>query len=213
VRQSSQLSLLAECRAVLSDEERVRAERFLRLPDQHLAALSRGFRRLVLGSYLHSDPRSLRFHTGQFGKPALLEDSSGVEFNVSHSGGVLLFAIALRRPIGIDVEQIASTRDTSGVSGVFSEQEQARLQVLAPALHLDGLYHCWTQKEALLKLWGGGLHLPLDDFDVEVDPTREPRLLATRTSRAACSLLAVPVPAGYRANVAVQGASPTLRVF
>jgi phosphopantetheinyl transferase len=57
--------------ALLSPEERARAERIVDERVRVLWTRSRGVLRALLGRYLDRDPRELRFELGPYGKPAL----------------------------------------------------------------------------------------------------------------------------------------------
>jgi 4'-phosphopantetheinyl transferase len=59
----------------------------------------------------------------------------------------------------------------------FSEAETAVFRRLAPSDRLAGFYACWTRKEAFIKAQGDGLHFPLHEFDVSLDPIEPPRML------------------------------------
>jgi 4'-phosphopantetheinyl transferase len=50
----------------------------------------------------------LQFCYSPHGKPALADaDTTGMlQFNLSHSGGVALYAVACERQIGIDIERL-----------------------------------------------------------------------------------------------------------
>ena len=90
-------------RAALSDDERERAARFARPEDGERWAAGRGILRALLAAYTGADSRELRFEAGPHGKPRLAGEER-LRFNLSHSGDVALYAIALEREVGVDVE-------------------------------------------------------------------------------------------------------------
>ena len=103
------------------------------------------------------------------------------QFNVSHSGDLLLIAIAINRAVGVDVEQVRTDVDFDAIAArFFSVAEQRLLAALPQDLKRCAFYSCWTRKEAYLKARGDGLAMPLDTFDVSILPDEEPRLLETR---------------------------------
>jgi len=63
-------------RAILSEEERQRADRLLRVEDQRRSVAGRGILRTLLGRYLGQEPAGLRFLSGKHGKPSLASDST-----------------------------------------------------------------------------------------------------------------------------------------
>src|ERR1700722_9480355 len=76
--------------------------------DRNRFVVARGVLRELLGRYLQQSPESLAFSYGPHGKPALSGEyaSSGLWFNLSHSAGLAVYAIARERNLGIDVEHI-----------------------------------------------------------------------------------------------------------
>jgi len=70
--------------ALLSTDERDRAERFVFDRDRRHFVVCRGALRVALGAYLQCDPMSVRFQYGPYGKPSLASESD-VVFNVSHA--------------------------------------------------------------------------------------------------------------------------------
>src|SRR5438477_256189 len=70
--------------------------------------IARGVLRILLGRYLDVAPTAVRFRYNPFGKPALAQDSGAdaLHFNVSHTDGVALYAVARRRRVGLDLERI-----------------------------------------------------------------------------------------------------------
>ena len=142
--------------------------------------MARGLLRELLGGYLHQSPSSLEFSYGQHGKPLLSGGniSSGLCFNLSHSSGLVVYAIARGRNLGMDVEHVRA--DSAGediARRYFSAQEVSDLQMLPPEARVEGFFHCWTRKEAYLKATGMGLQIPLDSFSVGLLPEKPAQFL------------------------------------
>ncbi|HEY9646598.1 MAG TPA: 4'-phosphopantetheinyl transferase, partial [Chroococcidiopsis sp.] len=101
---------------LLSADEQERAARFYFELDRQRFIASRGLLRQILGRYLDCDPQAIAFSYAERGKPLLMGDFGGdpsgdkapcaVQFNLSHSGAIALYAIGQDRRIGIDIEQI-----------------------------------------------------------------------------------------------------------
>jgi 4'-phosphopantetheinyl transferase len=186
-----------------------------------MARLSRGARRLLLAPYLAEMPDALRFEETPHGKPSVSNRGSRLHFSASHSGEVLVFAIAKGRQVGIDVEQLRPRKGASAVAAHFlSSRERECLAALSAKMRTAAFYRCWTQKEAFVKLLGEGLRCPLDRFDVQVDPKQPPAALVGHVKRGAlarharnCVMASVEVPDGYVGTVAVRGRPPVVRQF
>ncbi|HSK74540.1 MAG TPA: hypothetical protein VK892_22755, partial [Pyrinomonadaceae bacterium] len=56
---------------ILPDDERARAERFRFERDKKHFIVARGFLRIILGKYLKTNPRQLRFEYSKYGKPSI----------------------------------------------------------------------------------------------------------------------------------------------
>jgi 4'-phosphopantetheinyl transferase len=162
--------VLADYRAVLSDDERNRADRFRFENLKRAFAISRGGLRYLLAGYLGNRPGDIAFNYGPRGKPEL-RDSARLRFNVSHSGLIALYAFALDCEVGLDVEQIREIEDYDAIAvRFFSPGEVREFRSLAPSEKLTGFYRCWTRKEAYIKAVGEGLAIPLDRFQVTLLP-------------------------------------------
>lgn len=154
-------------RAVLAPEEQERAARFVRAEDGRRWAHARGILRALLARYLgaDADPRELRFAAGPHGKPELVggaADGPGgghrLRFNLSHSGDCALYAFALDREVGVDVEQPRRPRDTLAIAErVLGAAEAARLRALDPAVREREFLRAWVRYEAVLKCRGTGI--------------------------------------------------------
>ncbi len=156
---------------ILAADERVRAER-LRLPkDQADFILTRGMLRNILSRYLSTGPKELRFRYTKYGKPYLtgLPGVHPLRFNVSHSKGYALFAIASGRQVGVDLEWIQPDFASGEIAErFFTRGEVAALRSLPRHLHNAAFFDYWTRKEAYIKAVGKGLSIPLDQFEVSL---------------------------------------------
>lgn len=147
-------------RALLSAEERERAARFAQPEHGRRWAAARGTLRALLGAYAQADPRTLRFAKGAHGKPALAAGAGAprLRFNLSHSGDVALYALALDREVGIDVELPRRAVDHVAIARrILGEAEAARLQALDPPLREREFLRAWVRWEAALKCRGVGI--------------------------------------------------------
>jgi 4'-phosphopantetheinyl transferase len=198
-------------RKMLSSDESMRASRFHFLRDRERFIASRAVLRSILAAYLADDPRDLTFSYSKKEKPSLgpAHADSGVTFNISHSGGIALFAFAHRREIGVDVEQVRRDFDVEAIARrFFSPREQAELAAFPAEERVDAFFRCWTRKEAYIKATGDGLSLPLTQFDVSLAAGETCALLETRPEASeAGRWLLQEVPGGpeYIAALCVRG--------
>jgi 4'-phosphopantetheinyl transferase len=209
---------IAELKAILLPDEQRRADRFYREIDFRRYVVGRGLLRVLLGRCLRAAPDRLCFEDGPFGKPGLAgEAQARLQFNVSHSGDVILIAIAPGRAVGVDVEHVRPDIALEGIARrFFSQHECASLAALDAPSRPDGFYACWTRKEAYIKARGEGLSLPLRQFDVSVPPDQPARLLKTRPDTAEAqrwTLLDLDVGSGYRAALAVERSGWRLKTW
>ena len=176
---------ISELRALLSLDERARADRFHFEKDQIQFIEARAALRLLLSRYLNTSPAELKFSFGAQGKPALANGHSNndLRFNLSRRDGLALIAITRRREIGVDVELVRVDLPLFEMAEVsFSQSELATLRSLPESLQAAGFYNCWTRKEAYIKARGEGFSFPLKQFDVSLTPGAEARLLEVRRS-------------------------------
>jgi 4'-phosphopantetheinyl transferase len=163
----------------LCGEERQRASRFHFELDRNRFIVGRGSLRTILGHYAGKDPADLVFTTGPHGKPGLVPGLSGqLFFNLSHSHGLAVCAVACDHEVGIDVEFIRSLPEADSIAARwFSEREQAELRSLPAAQHPYGFFRVWTSKEAYLKATGEGIAEALNQIEVRANPQQPPALL------------------------------------
>ena len=197
--------------AVLSVDERNRAERFYFDQDRRRFIVGRGLLRMILGRYMSVEPRRLEFCYGPHGKPALVETAGtwSPRFNVSHSDGLALYAVTHRQELGVDVERIRPIADVGAIADrFFSAEENAVLHAVPPSRKIEAFFTCWTRKEAYIKATGDGLSLPLDQFDVSLAPGASSALLSIRGAPGAATgwlLRDLALGPEYVAALAVEG--------
>ncbi len=170
-------------KTLLSADEQARAGRFYFQTDRQRFVLGRSVLRLLLGAYLKQHPSSIRFDYNEFGKPFLRSKwkKTTVQFNLSHSGEVVLLGFTRAGAIGVDVEKI--DRKHSGLDiakRFFSRNEYEKLERLEGPLQVEAFFKCWTRKEAFIKAHGKGLSIPLNWFDVAVLPEEPPQILSMK---------------------------------
>jgi 4'-phosphopantetheinyl transferase len=161
---------------LLSPEEHARAARLLSERKRQLWARAHSVLRELLGRTLERDPHTLRFVTNPHGKPALRDDPSGssssaadaaertpagprrLHFNMSHSGGLALYALSTAGEVGVDVEVAGRPLDVLAVAArAFGPAEARRLQQLDPLTREQELLLAWVRHEAELKCRGTGI--------------------------------------------------------
>ena len=150
---------------LLDTEERERAARFKFAAPRNQFVASHAFLRTMLGRYLGTDPREISFRTSSHGKPELTGGELG--FNLSHTEGTAIVAVARGLAVGVDVERVRANLEPLELAGrFFSPQEAAWLRAQPEAQRLPAFFACWTAKEAYIKARGGGLSIPLAEFSV-----------------------------------------------
>jgi 4'-phosphopantetheinyl transferase len=204
-------SRLSSTLQFLSADERVKAGRmrFKNAREYYVAA--RGFLRLIIASYLDEQPKDLIFQYGQHGKPALADGFSNVEisFNMSHSHGMALYCVGLKRRLGVDIEKIRTDMSFGRIAKrFFSSKEYEALEKLPPERQKYGFFNCWTRKEAYIKAKGEGISSLISRFAVSLAPGEPAALLdhqldGQEVSR--WSIVDLDVGPEYAAALAVEG--------
>jgi 4'-phosphopantetheinyl transferase len=165
--------------ALLNPEEQVRALRFVRIQDRHSFTAAHGALRLLLSAMLGEPPQTLAFSHNSYGKPRQLEPANGIEFNMSHSGGIVLIGFARRIPIGIDVEAMRSVAERAAiVRRYFHPGEAADFARVPPAEADAAFFRLWSRKEAVVKALGLGMSLDLHRYRVACIPDAAAEVLA-----------------------------------
>lgn len=194
---------------ILCVAERQRAERFRFQKDRKQFVVTRSVLRIILGRYLEREPSTLSFCYNQYGKPELASTSDRnqtIRFNLSHSHGLALIAVAQNLDVGIDLEYIRPNVSWEAIAqSYFSPKERDMLHQLPAALKALAFFTVWTRKEAYIKATGKGLSLPLDRFDVSVVPGEPAKLLSVQGDDREAErwlLMELTIGSGYAATLA-----------
>lgn len=194
-----------EAFAVLSEDERTKANRFHFEKHRCRYVMARSGLRRILCYYFSCQPEALKFAYSAHGKPRIAypENIKAIQFNLSHSGEIALYGFSCKYELGIDIETI-SDRPTDGLARrYFAPAEADQLLQLNQDTRKKSFYDVWTQKEAFIKALGLGLSYPLTNFEVGV--TGSPRLIKIiDDDPVQWHLQKVEVPAGYSAHLATR---------
>ncbi len=175
--------VLSSLRSTLSVDERGRANRFYFEKDRVQFTAAHGVLRDILGRYLGIDPAELQFHAGSYGKPSLMgtgaegsamepaANAGSIEFNMSHSRWMALYAMTRETPVGVDIEWIREDFEWERIAErFFHPDEAAHLGELPEPERRKGFFQFWTCKEAYIKGRGKGLSIPTRSFAVRFAP-------------------------------------------
>jgi len=99
----------------------------------------------------------------KYGKPFINRD---IDFNISHSGKMVVCAISTEGEIGVDTEELKPIT-TDDFINHFTSVEWSEIHK-GNNLSNNFYYH-WTAKEAVIKAIGKGLSIPLQDISIERD--------------------------------------------
>ena len=166
--------------AILSQEEKARADRFRFFKDKSCFVIARGILKNILAQYSGQSPEKITFSYGSYGKP-YSDAYPQLYFNVSHSENCIAIGFIRDHEIGVDVEKVKTDIEALEVAqSFFSKKEIARLKTVAPEHVYQCFFNCWTRKEAFIKAEGSGLSFPLDQFSVSLEDSTTAQLLETQ---------------------------------
>jgi len=151
---------------IISNDERVRADKFVFKKDKNKFIKSRGYLRMLIGNYLEKDPALIKFKYSPIGKPYLKD--SELRFNLSHSHNKTIIAFAQKTDLGVDLEYIRDIKNIEQLAEqYFSKEECQEINNLEKDLRENLFFKYWTYKEAYLKATGEGVK-GLEDIDFKI---------------------------------------------
>jgi 4'-phosphopantetheinyl transferase len=157
---------------LLSADEIKRAQQFhFRMHKRRFIA-ARALLRKLLAYYLSVAPQEIQFAYTEYKKPYVIH-ATPLQFNLSHSHELALYAFTLHHSVGIDIEKIRAQYTESVAKRFFSPEENKNLLQLAGQERTQGFYRIWARKEALIKALGKGFSLPTAIFSVSAQAIHE----------------------------------------
>jgi 4'-phosphopantetheinyl transferase len=153
---------------LLTAQERDRMQRFHFEAGRRQYALTRVLQREVLSAYAPEiAPAQWKFDATEEGRPFLASafEHTGLNFNLSHTEGLVAMAVCRHARVGVDVEK----RDRAPLDVAdryFSAAETAQLHALPAEEQSRRFVRLWTLKEAYLKAIGTGLAGGLDQMSI-----------------------------------------------
>lgn len=160
------LDVAPDATALLLDEERERASRFVFAHDGRRWAAARAALRSILGRLLDRPPLDVALAYGPHGKPSLADPAAELRFNLSHSGRYAVVAVTRGREVGVDVERLRRISDAEAiVARHFAPAEIAAYRALPDGARLEAFFRLWVRKEAVLKATGAGLSAELEETE------------------------------------------------
>ncbi|MFN7977238.1 MAG: 4'-phosphopantetheinyl transferase superfamily protein [Vicinamibacterales bacterium] len=163
----------------LTDDERVRRDRYVREQDRHAYVIARALVRMVLSQHGPTAPAEWRFEVNAHGCPFVVDAQAGAPrlcFNVSHTDGLVALAVARGHRVGVDVEDVRRVVRHDVAGHHFAPSEVADLRALPTGAQPRGFFEYWTLKEAYIKARGMGLAIPLHDFAFVLRPPAAPAI-------------------------------------
>jgi 4'-phosphopantetheinyl transferase len=140
------------------------------------AAARRALREILAG-YLGGTAAGVALAVGERGKPRLADPGAPLSFNLSHSDGLALVAVAsVGVEVGIDVERLRPRRDLVRLAARWLPAEDAAAVAAASEGEREPVFYAaWTRFEARAKCTGAGLSGPAPGPEIvasplEVDP-------------------------------------------
>lgn len=213
---------------VLDVLEQHRALRFVQKHHQTRFIISHGILRKLLARYLQADAPSITFQENLYGKPEVAKQKKSshglaIQFNISHSNDLALFAFTLEKQIGVDVEFMEKKLEFADIARKFFTANETK-NILAcekKERQKQAFFNCWTRKEAFLKAIGKGLSFALDRVEVAVDDVgdvAENRAVSIEVKDAQYgnkkwSLYALDPAASYAAALVIEGGVDVLRCY
>ena len=159
--------IIPECQLAkyLQGAERARFNKYIVNHKKVEFFLARKLCKKIISELLEISVDSLELRPDTFGKPQLFIDGqlAFLNFNISHTAGLISCVVSETLKVGIDVEYNGGCHNDI-LERFFHHEERIEHQKLNPEQKIINFYTLWTLKEAYLKTMGQGLAIGLDSF-------------------------------------------------
>lgn len=135
--------------------------RFRRWEDAQLSLLGRILLYKGVEEIYKQNPYNKILKHTEYNKPYFDDDK--IQFNISHSGEIVVCALSDEHELGIDIEIVTDVTLTDFRSQL-TENEWKKITLSANKN--DSFFEYWAQKEAVIKTHGHGLSIPLTSFEI-----------------------------------------------
>lgn len=187
---------------ILEPEELIYSER-LKGPGQKETWLScRATLRLILASFLSTNPQIIKLKKGRFGK--LHIPGSNLFFNVSHSNSSFMLGFNHLGRIGVDIEKLNGREELPSLINYAFSAEEA--DYCSKGILPERFTEVWTLKEAFLKAVGVGLVDELPAITVKGDNNNYINRLALNQESFLC-------PNGETGSIVYKKNQPIKRIW
>jgi 4'-phosphopantetheinyl transferase len=144
---------------LLDPDELFRAGQIAEAGDRAEFVVSHGAVRTILGRLLDVPASAPGWRLGPHGKPELAYPHNNLRCNLSHSGGLAVFAVSAGRAVGVDVQCRQFDCDIGQLAARYYPADEARFVAAARSDHQRAVRFTglWSRKEACVKAGGGRL--------------------------------------------------------
>jgi 4'-phosphopantetheinyl transferase len=145
--------------ALLDADERTQASRLKGKSDRDAFIKTRAALRSIIGREAGVPPRGIAFRYNTWGKPSVevFGQQPSVDFNVSHTKGLSVVALARGAAVGVDVEPYRPCPDRIRIAAdVFGLEVAQQLLAVDSGRQDAAFLGLWTAGEAFIKARGLG---------------------------------------------------------
>lgn len=161
---------VASAQHALTDADQARFARYQGEADRRMFLLGRVMSRDLVGRALNVGAGAWDWREGPHGRPEIARPSTLVRFNLAHSAGLVVCAVASGREVGVDVEDLhRPATDPRMVNRYCAPGEAADVEAQGDRWRERFLIY-WTLKEAYLKARGLGISVPLREIGFVLSP-------------------------------------------
>lgn len=158
------IELIRFVETLIGTREKERASRFRRWQDKQANLLGKLLLAHLLEQFGYSKQLLKSLDYTEFDRPYI--DQAKFDFNISHSGELVVCALSDTQVIGIDIEQIQPI-DLDDFSYILNRADREKINNSADKYF--SFFQIWSAKEAMLKADGRGLVNDLDKLEINGD--------------------------------------------